>query len=775
MRVFIAEKPSQGRDIARVLGCHNKGDGYIANQRDVVTWGFGHLLQPADPEIYDEKFKKWNMDDLPIIPEKWKLSPNPKAKAQLKTVKDWIGKASEVVIATDADREGELIARLILGNARYNGSLKRLWLSALDDASIKKALSNLKDGGETEALFWAGLGRQRADWMTGMSYTRAATLLFGGQGNVCSVGRVQTPTLRLIVERDKEIANFVSKPFYTITADFKQDNSQFQCEWIVPDYAKGDEEGRCLELKYAESVKQKCLKQQGTITQYDTQKKSQQAPLPFSLSDLQKAANNKYGYDAKKVLNTAQALYETHKATTYPRSDCQYLPLSQFEEANSIIQNLSAINSDYQDLIPHCDSAFKSRCWNDKKVNESSHHGIIPTNNDKVNLANMTQIERNVFDLIVRQYLAQFMGHYVFDETVLVITCVDEQFKAKGVVPLSLGWKQAFLFQKTEKKEKDDNSNMPNKDVQLPVLDKNKAVINEAINIHDRKTSPPSHYTDATLIAAMKNCGRKIDDEEAKKIFAEVQGIGTEATRADIIETLKSRSYIESKGKSLISTAKGKAIIEQLPDALSNITITAEWEQVLADVAKGKNTYTAFIGGIQKTLADNIDVLKKLQGTTHQLVAHECPNCGKGLVRHKKKQGKGYFWGCSGYKEGCNTIMDDARGKPKARAEQITSDIQCPTCQKHNLIQRTGKNKKPYWACSGYPDCKSIFYDDNGSPNFNPKPKEAPKKSGKICPKCNSDLVIRKSQRGEFLGCSNYPKCKHAENITSSDQVDAAH
>ena len=263
MRVFIAEKPSQGRDIAAVLGCRNRQDGYLEGNNTIVTWGFGHLLQPADPEKYDPKYKKWNLDDLPIIPITWKLSQNDSSKKQLAIVKDCIAKADEVVIATDADREGELIARLILGYARYNGPVKRLWLSALDDASIRKALNNLKDGSETEPLFHAGLGRQRADWISGFNYTRACSLVYGGFGNVFSVGRVQTPTLRLIVERDLEIANFKSKDFFGIVGIFRDISAQ----WVVPEEAFGDEEKRCLDEAIVKAVVDKC---KGKDANYNT-------------------------------------------------------------------------------------------------------------------------------------------------------------------------------------------------------------------------------------------------------------------------------------------------------------------------------------------------------------------------------------------------------------------------------------------------------------------------------------------------------------------------
>ena len=710
MRIFIAEKPSQGRDIAKVLGCYKKGEGCISNDNTVVTWGFGHLLQPADPDAYDEKYKRWNLQDLPIIPEKWKLSPNPKSKAQLKIVKGWIGKATEVVIATDADREGELIARLILGYARYSGPIKRLWLSALDEQSIKRSLANLKDGSETEPLFWAGLGRQRADWMSGMSYTRASTILFGGQGNVCSVGRVQTPTLRLIVERDLEIENFKSKPFYTITANFKQnDSTLMNCDWVVADYAKGDDEGRCLDESIVNAVREKCLKQEALISKYGTTKKSSKAPLVFSLSELQKLANTKYGYDAKDVLNIAQALYEKHKATTYPRSDCGYLPLSQFEESSQILTNLSNINPTFRELNEYCNPEFKSRCWNDKKVNESSHHGIIPTNNNKVNISAMSEKELNIFKLIVRQFMAQFMGDYIYNETIVELICVEENFKTKGVIPIELGWKRAF----DAPKEKEDGQ-----DKIIPTLDKTIPLLNTSIKIHNKKTSPPQHYTDATLISAMKNCGRKVEDEANKKLFSEIQGIGTEATRADIIETLKNRSYIELKRKKLISTEKGRLLIKQLPDALSNIEITANWEKVLSDVAKGTVTYKSFIEGIQSTLNDNISILKNMAGKVDKFVENPCPKCGENLVRIKKKT-SGFFWGCSGHRvSGCTVTMDDNRGKPRPRKEFPVSNIDCPQCKKHKLSQRISKNKKPYWGCSGFPACKAIFYDNNGTPKL---------------------------------------------------------
>ena len=482
-----------------------------------MTWGFGHLLQPADPEKYDPKYKKWNLNDLPIIPTTWKLSQNDSSKKQLAIVKDCIAKADEVIIATDADREGELIARLILGYARYNGSVKRLWLSALDDASIKKALNNLKDGSETEPLFHAGLGRQRADWISGFNYTRACSLVYGGFGNVFSVGRVQTPTLRLVVERDLEIANFKSKDFFGIVGIFRDISAQ----WVVPEEAFGDEEKRCLDESIVKAVVNKCKGKDAIVVESTNKAKEQKAPLCMSLSELQKQANNLYGYDAKKILDIAQALYEKHKATTYPRTDCGYLPTTQKTDVQSILNNLKG----YDDLVAKCDANFESRVWNDKKVAESSHHAIIPTNNSNVNISAMSEQEKNIYSIIVKYYLAQFMGNYKYNESFIAIECESERFTAKGIVSTSLGWK---VNMETTKEEDSTNSK------ELPKVEQGEILVCNSLKIQNKKTTPPSHYTDATLISAMKNCGRKVEDQEAKDMLAEVQGIGTEATRADV-------------------------------------------------------------------------------------------------------------------------------------------------------------------------------------------------------------------------------------------------
>lgn len=738
MRVFIAEKPSQGRDIAAVLGCNKKREGYLEGNDCIVTWAYGHLLSLANPEKYDEKYKRWNLADLPIIPKVWKLEKNKKSKEQLKIVKECIEQADEVIIATDADREGELIARLIIGHAKYKGDLKRLWLSALDESSIKKALDNLKDGSETYDLFQAALGRSRADWIAGMSYTRACTLVYGSSKNMFSVGRVQTPTLGLIVERDLEIENFKSKDFFGITGIFRD----ISANWVVPESAKGDEDGRCLDEKIVKAVVDKCKGKEAKIVEADTKSKQEQSPLCLSLSELQKQANNRYGYDAKDVLEIAQKLYEKYKATTYPRSDCNYLPLSQQEDIDLILANLNN-HKKYKDLVAKTDNSFTSRVWNDDKVAESSHHAIIPTTNSDVDTSSMSKEEKNVYDIIVRYYLAQFLGNYQYDESFIAIECEEEQFTTKGIVPKVLGWKEAI------KPSNEDNDNQDEKT--LPQVSKDEVISCDSLEILNKKTTPPKHYTDATLISAMKNCGRKIDDKKAKEMLSEVKGIGTEATRADVIETLKDREYIAKKGKSIISTDKGKEIIKQLPDELTSVMITADWEQKLTSIAKGQYSYDEFLKDITQSAIDNIGLISSQLGKVTRMVAHPCPKCGSELIRMKSKDDKkkGYYWMCDQIQEGCKTFMDDKDGKPVPKAKTKIADEKCPKC-KSEIQQRKGENGK-FWSCTNYPDCKSTFPNEKGKPIFMATTK-------KKCPKCDSKLRQMKSDKGLFWGCTNYPK-----------------
>ena len=730
MRTFIAEKPSQGRDIARVLGCHSKADGFIHDGNQTrVTWCVGHLVQPADPAEYDPKYKQWTLEDLPIIPQKWKLQDNLSTTKQLAVVRELLKDTDEVVIATDADREGECIGKLVLARCGYKNGVKRLWLSALDDESIKKALANLKDGKETDPLFFAGLGRSRADWLTGLNYTRASTLLFGGNGNIFSVGRVQTPTLRLIVERDAEIANFTPKDYYIVGGQFMNANNEsLVARWIEPEHAKGDDEGRCLDRSIAESVKSKCEYQTAVVTHFEKKQRKQSAPLCFALSDLQQKANDKYGYSAQDVLETAQSLYETHKATSYPRTDCGYLPSSQFEDASTILSNLKQIDQRLVEIINQADTSFKSKVWNDKKVDESSHHGIIPTTNAYVYLGKMSDKECNIYDLIVKGYIAQFLGDYVYLETQIALDCQAEVFKTKGIVTVEQGWKS--IVQSNYHK---------NKEQQLPSLSQGDQLACSLIQIKDKKTTPPSHYTDATLLLAMKNAGRQVEDAEQKEILKEVSGIGTEATRANIIETLLKRNYVTRNKKYLLSSAKGQEIIQLLPSELSSVEITAQWEQKLDEVAKGQADIKEFLSLQSSLVTQMVDALKEKGKGYVKVIKNPCPKCGSEMVRLKAKQGNGFWWGCSNYqgekegKAGCGHRMKDVNGQPVGIPPEVKAEVKCVSCG-GDLVQRSCRvkikgriRKKIFWGCKDYPSCQFSYPDVNGKPNLQ-APKDGSKK-----------------------------------------------
>lgn len=390
---------------------------------------------------------------------------------------------------------------------------------------------------------------------------------------------------------------------------------------------------------------------------------------------------------------------KSDKATTYPRTDCGYLPDSQKTDIDKILANLKVCN----EFIDKCYRSFVSRVWNDKKVADSSHHAIIPTTNPKVNLEAMTEQERNIYQLVVKYYIAQFMGNYKYKETFIALECEDEKFSTRGIVPTSLGWKSVLGPAKEE--DKDDSK-------ELPMVEQGEMLPCKSLKILNKKTTPPSHYTDATLISAMKNCGRKVEDQEAKEMLAEVQGIGTEATRADVIETLKKRVYVAKKGKNIISTDKGREIIKQLPDELSSVIITAEWEQKLSEVAKGKYAYKRFIKEIADLTTKNVEYITSQMGNVKKFVQHPCHKCQSELIRLKSKPPKkGFYWMCSEIKNGCETFLEDNRGKPTLPK---IAKVKCPSCGS-DLKQRDGKKGK-WWGCTSFPKCKSTFPDSRGKP-----------------------------------------------------------
>lgn len=584
MKLFLCEKPSQGRDIARMLGATTRGDGCLSGNNVTVTWGFGHLLEMVPPEGYDPKYKKWTLADLPVIPAQWQMAVKPATKKQFTIIQKLLKKAGSVVIATDADREGEMIAREILDACQFRGPVARLWLSALDETSIRKALAALKPGEATASLYQAGLGRARADWLCGMNLTRLYTLLARSQGSheLFSVGRVQTPTLALVAERDRQIANFVPRPYWRLGVQLTGMGVPFQAQWQAPE-SVCDEEGRCIQ----EAVLQQAAADirrtgQAQVVSTQTKRVKESAPLPFDLGTLQQVCSAHWGMGAQQVLDIAQSLYETHKATTYPRTDCGWLPLSMLAEVPQVMSALLATLPALKPVVQQCNLQQQSRVWNDAKI--TAHHAIIPTA-APVDTAKMSDDERRVYDLIVRRYLAQFLPVHETDNTQITLTSAGHTLTAQGKVVVVPGWKMLFT---REQKDDEDTQTLPRlaEDTICPVTD---------VNPQALQTRPPAHYTEGTLIAAMKNASPFVTDERLKQRLKESAGLGTEATRAGIIETLLKRGYIRKERRHLLATDSAERLMKMLPDIVKNPGMTALWEQALDDIAAGKMPLAVFL------------------------------------------------------------------------------------------------------------------------------------------------------------------------------------
>lgn len=676
--LYVCEKPSQARDIARVLGAASKGDGYLHGNGVQVTWCFGHLLEQAEPEAYGEQFKRWSLEALPILPQQWRLEVKKSGAKQFKVVKGLLGQAKHVVIATDADREGEMIAREVMELCRYRGQVSRLWLSALDDASIRKALGQLKPGQATEMLYQAGLARSRADWLVGMNLSRAYTLVaqysgqLGSKGGALSVGRVQTPTLRLVVDRDEQIQHFVPVDYWDVTASCLPDKDarQFKANWVPGKGTPGiDEEGRCVDRALAQQVLVACKGQDAEVVRCTTERKRQAAPLPYDLSGLQVEASRRWGLGAQQVLDIAQSLYEKHKLTTYPRTDCGYLPMSQHAEAGAVFKALVLTDRNMVGLVSQADASIKGKVWDDSKI--TAHHGIIPTAAGG-RLDSLSEHELFVYDLIRRRYLAQFFPAHEYDQTIIELDCQGYLFRVSGRVDRLRGWKAAYQEPADEADGKPMGADGDGQ--ALPVLNKGDKVLVLDTSEIQRQTKPPPPYTEGTLIQAMKGIAKLVENPKLKAILKDNAGIGTEATRAAIIETLLQRGLLvrEGKKKQLRASPKGVALIRMLPDTVKDPALTAAWEQALESIASGEMTLMQFMdkqqGWLVKVLErakagvgsarqqpESVAVMGKAGAADQDAGGNVCPNCGKPMLKRNGKFGD--FWGCSGY-PGCKTMVN---------------------------------------------------------------------------------------------------------------------
>ncbi len=608
MRLFIAEKPSLGRAIADVLPKpHRKGDGYIeCGNGQVVTWCIGHLLEQAQPDVYDSRYARWNLADLPIVPEKWRLQPRPSVTKQINVIKRLLSEATEVVHAGDPDREGQLLVDEVLDylelSPQKRQQVQRCLINDLNPQAVERAISRLRANSEFIPLCVSALARARADWLYGINMTRAYTLLGRNAGyqGVLSVGRVQTPVLGLVVRRDEEIENFVAKDFFEVKAHIVTPaGERFTALWLPSEACEPyqDEEGRLLHRPLAEHVVARISGQPANVTAYNDKRESEPAPLPFSLSALQIEAAKRYGLSAQNVLDICQKLYETHKLITYPRSDCRYLPEEHYAGRHAV---MNAIGAHAPDLLPQpvVNADLRNRCWDDKKVD--AHHAIIPTaRSSKVNLS---EGEANVYTLIARQYLMQFCPDALFRKCQIDLDIANGKFIAKARFLAEAGWRT--LLGAKERDEENDGT-------PLPVVAKGDELLCEKGEVVERQTQPPRHFTDATLLSAMTGIARFVQDKELKKILRATDGLGTEATRAGIIELLFKRGFLNKKGRYILSTDAGRALIHSLPEMAARPDMTAHWESVLTQISEKQCRYQ--------------DFMQPLVGTLHELI-HQARN-----------------------------------------------------------------------------------------------------------------------------------------------------
>ncbi len=604
MILYIAEKPSLGRAIAEVLTKPlRKGDGFIrAGNGDTVTWCIGHLLEQAEPDIYDPAYKKWSLDALPIVPQQWQVLPKTKTRKQLGVIRKLVGEADQLVHAGDPDREGQLLVDEVIAyvgvpTAKKAG-IQRCLISDLNPAAVRRALSQLRDNREFIPLSTSALARSRADWLYGLNMTRAYTLQGrkAGYNGVLSVGRVQTPVLGLVVRRDQEIEHFQPRAYYEVLAHLDTEAQQhFTAKWQPSDACLPyqDEEGRVLSKRLAEKVVQRIEGQPGSVSALEKSAKQQAAPLPYSLSALQIDAARRYAMSAKQVLETCQSLYEKHKLITYPRSDSRHLPLEHHQQASdviaAIVQNYPAVKPKLDQL----DSTRKSKAWNTHKV--AAHHAIIPTQR-VVATGQLAQRETQIYQLIARQYLLQFLPPFRYSETKVEVTIAGGRFTASARQVLEPGWKTLLGPVKDEREQQT-----------LPPLQKGQELQCSKGELLEKTTQPPKPFTDATLLGAMTGIARFVTDVEIRKVLKDTDGLGTEATRAGIIELLFKRNYLVREGKTIRATRTGQGLIGTLPATSTTPDMTAHWELQLDKISRKLASYQDFMVPLEQQLQQLID------------------------------------------------------------------------------------------------------------------------------------------------------------------------
>ena len=680
--LVLAEKPSVARDIARVLGCSKKLNGAIEGNRYVVTWALGHLVTLADPEEYDKKYKEWKLEDLPMMPKKMELVViKQTVKTQLYR-KD----VNEIIIATDAGREGELVARWILEKSGCRKPIKRLWISSVTDKAIKAGFSSLKDGREYDTLYSAAWARAEADWLVGINATRALTCKYNAQ---LSCGRVQTPTLAMIEKREEEIRSFKPETYYGI--NLMAEGIRFTWQ----DKKSGS--ARSFSKERIETLKQKMQGAPLFIKEVEKKAKKTYAPALYDLTELQRDANKKFGFSAKETLNIMQRLYENHKILTYPRTDSRYL---SSDVIGTLKERLKACAvGPYKKMAGSLSmkpvKANKSFV-DDKKV--SDHHAIIPTE-QFVQLEHLTNEERKIYDLVVRRFLAVLYPPFEYEQTTVKAGCEEEEFLAKGKIVLKEGWKEAYEGSWSDEEDEEQKGESALREQKLPNLEKGMQFSNNIrIEIITGTTRPPAHFNEATLLSAMENPVRYMESRDAKtvKTLGETGGLGTVATRADIIDKLFHSFLMEKRGKEIFITSKGRQLLKLVPEDLKKPELTADWENKLSKIAEGKLKDKIFLSEIRIYAQELTKEIKTGDGTFRHdnLTNTKCPVCGKRMLAVNGKNSK--------------LLVCQDRECGHRETISRTSNARCPKC--HKKMELYVKGKEDTFICScGYKEKLSSF------------------------------------------------------------------
>lgn len=647
--LVLAEKPSVGRDIARVLGCKNEKNGYIEGNKYIVTWALGHLVTLADPETYDKKYKSWDMSDLPILPKDLKTVVIKKSAKQFNTVKAQLNRndVNEVVIATDAGREGELVARWIIEKAHIKKPIKRLWISSSTDKAIKEGFTKLKDAKEYNNLYYSAIARAEADWIVGINATRALTTKYNAS---LSCGRVQTPTLAMILKREDEIRNFKPKDYYTLDILTEKGGNYLKLSW----HDKNNSTSTFNKEKI-ENIKKKVLNKDLKIVDVKKSNKKKYAPSLYDLTELQRDANKMFGYSAKETLSIMQRLYEHHKVLTYPRTDSRYLT---DDIVDTLKDRIKAVNTSEYSKVSM--KLLKTKIKPNKSFVDNSkvtdHHAIIPTE-ERVFLGDLSDKERKIYDLVVKRFLSVLCPPFEYEQTTIKGSCEGETFTAKGNKIIKLGWRENYTV--------DDNETYDG------IIDINvdEVLKVESVKIENKKTNPPSYLNEATLLTEM-----------------EKHNLGTVATRADIIEKLFNSFFVEMKNKEIHITSKGRQLLDLAPKDLKSPELTAKWEKTLNDISKDKSKKNEFLNEMKNYSKTIVKEIKNSENKFKHdnMTRNKCPECGKFMLEVNGKRGK-------------MLVCEDRECNTRKLISQ-TTNARCPNC--HKRLELKGQGEGKIFTCS---------------------------------------------------------------------------